>query len=263
MKNIQNVVIMTDSSNNNVGFLKVIFDDNSQMLCSSEMNSEFCDKANEWMQANGVNYNFENFKNKLLAVAKAEKLKLVDYLYSKALILQIENGFTFQVDLRSKYGEQLLKIIENSIGSYTDEFKSKQIITFFVNIEENNKQKQINCACYNWIWQYIFEDLLFYVKELKQLKENFIANIKNSTAKELEEIEFNFTKENGIKINISKTIQKLLEITSDIDLKGNVIVIPEFVKNAIRKVNRELFKYSEEEEIKNGIDIIIKESWFE
>ena len=220
-------------------------------------------KIQEFTKQQALQLDAKISQHQSLAVVKAEKRKLVDDLYSKALILQIENGFTFQIDLRSKDGTELLNIVKNSIGSYTDEFKSRQIITFFVNIDENNKQKQINCACYNWIWQYIFEDLLFYVKELKQLKENFIANIENSTAKELKEIKFNFTKENGVKINISKTIQKLLEITSDVNLEGNVIVIPEFVKDAIRKVNRELFKYSEEEKIKNSINTIIKESWFE
>ena len=156
------------------------------------------------------NYDFENFKNQYimvdkiikeftkddamifeaqilqnqsLEIIKAEKRKLVDDLYSKALILQIENGFTFQIDLRSKYGDQLLNIIANSIGSYVDEFKSRQVITFFVNIEENNKQKQIYISCYNWIWQYIFEELLFYIKATKQLKESFIAVIENSTSK--------------------------------------------------------------------------------
>lgn len=217
----------------------------------------------EFKKDDAMIFEAQIFQYQSLEIIKAEKRKLVDDLYSQALILQIENGFTFSIDLRSKYGAELLNIIANSIGSYADEFKSKQVITFFVNIEENNKQKQIYCACYNWIWQYIFEELLFYVKTIKQLKENFIAVIENSTAKELKEIEFNFTKENGIKINVSKTIQKLLEITSDVDSKGNVIVIPEFVKEAIRKTNRELFKYSEQEEIKTNINTIINKSWFE
>jgi len=198
-----------------------------------------------------------------LEMIKAEKIKLVDELYSKALILQIENGFTFQIDLRSKYGAELLNIVANSIGSYTDEVKSKKITTFFVNVIENDKQKQIYCACYNWIWQYIFEELIFYVKTIKQLKENFIASIESSSAKELRKIEFNFVRENGIKINISKTIQKLLEIISDVDIMGNTIVIPEFVKEGIRKENRELFKYSEQEEIKNNINTIVNKSWFQ
>ena len=198
-----------------------------------------------------------------LQMIKAEKIKLIDELYSKALILQIENGFTFQIDLRSKYGAELLNIVANSIGSYTDEVKSKKITTFFVNVIENNKQKQIYCACYNWIWQYIFEELLLYVKIIKQLKENFIASIENSSAKELRKIEFNFAREDGIKINVSKTIQKLLEIISDVDAMGNTIVIPEFVKEAIRKENRELFKYSEQEEIKNNINTIVNKSWFQ
>lgn len=220
---------------------------------------DFGSMFNSWIEITEAEYLLEKEKSRLID----EKRKLVDNLYSKALILQIENGFTFSIDLRSKYGAELLNIITNSIGSYADEFKSKQVITFFVNIEENNKQKQIYCACYNWIWQYIFEELLFYVKTIKQLKENFIAVIENSTPEELKEIEFNFTKENGIKINVSKTIQKLLEITSDVDSKGNTIAIPEFVKEAIRKTNRELFRYSEQEEIKTNINAIINKSWFE
>ena len=220
-------------------------------------------KIQEFTKQQALQLDAKISQNQSLAVVKAEKLKLVDNLYSKASILQIENGFTFQVDLRSKDGEQLLKIIENSIGSYQDDILGKEVVSFFITITENQNQQQIFCSCYNWIWQYIFEELLFYTKELKQLKENFIADIKNSTAKELKNIEFSFTKESGVKINVSKTIQKLLEMTSDLDLKGNVIVIPQFVKDAIRKVNRELFKYSNPEEIQKNITTIINNSWFE
>ena len=204
-------------------------------------------------------YFLEKEKSKLID----EKRKLVDDLYSKALILQIENGFTFSIDLRAKYGNELLNIILNSIGSYTDEVKSKQITTFFVNINENNESKQIYCACYNWIWQYIFEELLFYIKTIKQLKENFIAVIENSTIEELKEIKFNFIKENGIKLNVSETLEKLLKIVSDVNSEGNVIVIPEFVKEAIKKTDKKFFRYSEQKQIKTSIDTVINKSWFQ
>ena len=220
---------------------------------------DFGSMFDAWIEITEEEYSLVEEKNKLID----EKKRLVDDLYSKALILQIENGFTFSIDLREKHGNELLNIISNSIGSYTDEVKSKQITTFFINIEENNKQKQIYCACYNWIWQYIFEELLLYIKRVKQLKENFITVIENSTVKELKEIEFNFIKEDGIKLDVSKTLQKLLEIVSDVDSKGNVIVIPEFVKEAVKKTNKKFFRYSEQEEIRASIDTVINKSWFQ
>lgn len=217
----------------------------------------------EFKKDDAMIFEAQIFQYQSLEIIKAEKRKLVDDLYSQALILQIENGFTFQIDLRSKYGAELLNIIANSIGSYADEFKSKQIITFFVNIEENNKQKQIYCACYNWIWQYIFEELLFYVKTTKQLKENYISAINNYSYKELKNLSFDFPKPEGIKINVSKTIQELLTISNDITLDGNKIIVPEYVKEAIRRVNRELFRYAKEEELKAYINNVINKSWFE
>jgi hypothetical protein len=198
-----------------------------------------------------------------LQIVKAEKRKLVDDLYSKALILQIENGFTFQIDLRSKYGAELLNIISSSIGSYNDEINGKQIAIFFINIEENNKQTQIYCGCLNWIWQYIFEELLLYVKTTKQLKENYISVINNLTRKELKNLSFDFPKAEGIKINVSKTVQELLKISNDSTLDGNKIIVPEYVKEAIRRVNRELFRYVNEEELKTYINNVINKSWFE
>lgn len=259
MKNIVKVILLTDSNNNSIDCYQVFFDDESNEKTSQEMNVDLFYQVQKWLKTNNVEYNIDNFSLK----TKQQIKNKIEYLYSKALILQIENGFTFQIDLKSKYGTELLNIVENSIGSYSDEFKSKKITTFFINVNENNTQKQIYCACYNWIWQYIFEELLLYVKTIKQLKENFIVIVENSSIEQLKEIEFNFIKENGIKINVSKTIQKLLEITSDVDFKGNVIVIPEFVKEAIRKTNRELFKYSEQEELKDNINTIISKSWFE
>lgn len=217
----------------------------------------------QFTKEEAMSFQAEIFQYQALQDLRAQKINLVDELYSKALILQIENGFTFQIDLRTKYGAELLSIIQNSIGSYTDENKSKQITTFFISIDENYKQKQIYCACYNWIWQYIFEELLFYVKTTKQLKENYISAINNYSYKELKNLSFDFPKPEGIKINVSKTIQELLTISNDITLDGNKIIVPEYVKEAIRRVNRELFRYAKEEELKAYINNVINKSWFE
>jgi len=220
-------------------------------------------KIVEFTKDNATSFQARILQYQSLQESRAGKIKELDDYYSKALILQIENGFTFQVDLRSKYGAELLNIISNSIGSYNDEIKGKQIAIFFINIEENNKQTQIYCGCLNWIWQYIFEELLFYVKTTKQLKENYISAINNYSYKELKNLSFDFPKPEGIKINVSKTVQELLKISNDNALDGNKIIVPEYVKEAIRRVNRELFRYANEEELKAYINNVINKSWFE
>jgi hypothetical protein len=71
---------------------------------------EFANLQQGWVEATKseiLTYELQKAKNKLID----EKRKLVDDLYSKALILQIENGFTFSIDLRAKYGNELLNII--------------------------------------------------------------------------------------------------------------------------------------------------------
>lgn len=192
---------------------------------------------------------------------KEQKIKELDDVYSKSMFLSINNGFTFQVDLRSKYGVELLSIISNAMGSYTDENKGKKIATFFINIEEDKQQKQIFCACLNWIWQYIFEELLFYVKSTKQLKESYISTIENIGYKDLKELQFEFPKPDGVKINVSNTIKELLNITNDASTDGNKIIVPDYVKEAIRRVNRELFRYTKEDDIKNDINKLLENSW--
>lgn len=281
--------------NKYIAFDKLILFENQEIRlpCKfQEINSDLIEVyfENELYYKVANDYDFDNFRNEYIMIdnkitgftdieasiiqakiaqyqelqeLRDSKIKELDDYYSKALILQIENGFTFQVDLRSKYGAELLNIISSSIGSYNDEIKGKQIAIFFINIEENNKQTQIYCGCLNWIWQYIFEELLLYVKTTKQLKENYISVINNLTRKELKNLSFDFPKAEGIKINVSKTVQELLKISNDSTLDGNKIIVPEYIKEAIRRVNRELFRYVNEEELKTYINNIINKSWFE
>lgn len=281
--------------NKYIAFDKLILFENQEIRlpCKfQEINSDLIEVyfENELYYKVANDYDFDNFRNEYIMIdnkitgftdieasiiqakiaqyqelqeLRDSKIKELDDYYSKALILQIENGFTFQVDLRSKYGAELLNIISSSIGSYNDEIKGKQIAIFFINIEENNKQTQIYCGCLNWIWQYIFEELLLYVKTTKQLKENYISVINNLTRKELKNLSFDFPKAEGIKINVSKTVQELLKISNDSTLDGNKIIVPEYVKEAIRRVNRELFRYVNEEELKTYINNVINKSWFE
>ena len=91
MKNIQNVVIMTDSTSKNSGFYNIIFDDNSQEQCSSEMKPELWNKANEWMKTHNADYDLEN----LLQRTYQDILNQINLLYKEAQIIKIINGITF------------------------------------------------------------------------------------------------------------------------------------------------------------------------
>lgn len=99
MKNIQNVVIMTDSSNNNAGFLKIIFDDNSQEQCSSEMKPELWNKASEWMKTHNADYDLEN----LLQKTYQDVLNQINLFYKKAQIIKIINGITFYYPINGEF----------------------------------------------------------------------------------------------------------------------------------------------------------------
>ena len=79
----------------------------------------------------------------------------------------------------------------------------------------------------------------------------------------MKNLSFDFPKAEGIKINVSKTVQELLKISNDSTLDGNKIIVPEYIKEAIRRVNRELFRYVNEEELKTYINNVINKSWFE
>ena len=91
MKNIQNVVIMTDSSSKDSGFYNIIFDDNSENQCSSEMNLELWNKANEWRQTNYAGYDLENMAKK----KSNNILNQIEINYKQAQIVKVINGITF------------------------------------------------------------------------------------------------------------------------------------------------------------------------
>jgi hypothetical protein len=114
----------------------------------------------------------------------------------------------------------------------------------------------------NWIWQYIFEELLAYVKATKQLKENLIAKIDSCSLEELQEVQLNFYKPDGITLDISATIQTLLITSIDSNSNENVINIPPYVIEAIRNANRELFRYVSQSQAENNIRLSINQSWF-
>jgi hypothetical protein len=259
MINISKVIQITDSNNLPSGYYKVVFADNSFIEASIEMNADVFEQATEWIKSNSLDYDIKN----LCTRAKQQIKNKIDDLYSKSLILHIQNGFAFAVDLRSKDGDNLMAIVNNSLGSYTDVVKGKKAVEFFITIQEGSAQKQISCRCLNWIWQYIFEELLVYVKTTKQLKENLIATIDScNTIEELQEVQLNFYKPDGITLDISATIQTLLMTVSDLDSNGNVIKIPQYAIDAIRNVNRELFRYVSQSQAEDNIKSSINKSWF-
>jgi len=125
MKNIQNVVIMTDSSNNNAGFLKIIFDDNSQEQCSSEMKPELWNKASEWMKTHNADYDLEN----LLQRTYQDILNQINLLYKEAQIIKIINGITFYYPINGE-----------SYSIFKDKVQEALILNFCkINIKDINE----------------------------------------------------------------------------------------------------------------------------
>ena len=89
--NIKNVVLITDSSGKDSGLYNIIFDDNSENQCSSEMNLELWNKANEWRQTNYAGYDLENMAKKM----SNNILNQIEINYKQAQIVKVINGITF------------------------------------------------------------------------------------------------------------------------------------------------------------------------
>jgi|LakMenEpi03Aug12_release.lakeMendotaPanAssembly.Ray.scaffolds.fasta_scaffold673016_1 hypothetical protein len=227
-------------------------------------------KLKELSREDSIQYELYKAKSEELINVKKNLITEIDNRYNSCLLLTIENGFRFSVNLRDKNGTELLNIIKSSIGSYVDDIKGKKTQTFFITILEAGIERQIQCSCLNWLWQYIFEELLTYVVSMKQLKDNYILDInsiddynKIKTIKKTFDDNFIFPKKDGLKINVSKTISKLLDLIKDTNSLGQQITIPSYVKNAIINVNRELFRYVDNNNIILTTREILKNSWFE
>jgi hypothetical protein len=96
--NIKNVVLITDSSSKDSGFYNIIFDDNSENQCSSEMNLELWNKANEWRQTNNAGYDFENMAKKM----SNNILNQMEINYKQAQIVKVINGITFHYPINGE-----------------------------------------------------------------------------------------------------------------------------------------------------------------
>ena len=96
--NIKNVVIMTDSNSKDSGFYKIIFDDNSENRCSSEMNLELWNKANEWRQTNNADYDLENMAKK----KSNNVLNQIEINHKQAQIVKVINGITFHYPINGE-----------------------------------------------------------------------------------------------------------------------------------------------------------------
>lgn len=168
-------------------------------------------------------------KKQVLEDAKLLKIQEIDRSYSSSLVLNVIYSFPFKLDLRSKYGEEFIKVILVSIGSYSDEYKGKQISKLFFEVEDNSSKKQVQCSFCNWIWQYLFEELFDYIKSAKQLKDIYTIEVNNASTKEsFVEKQFVFPYPDGLSINVDDTISKLSVLSED-----NGIIIPQYVKDSL------------------------------
>jgi hypothetical protein len=214
-------------------------------------------KIKELTESEAIYFQINIYKSKELEKNKLSKIDELNIKYSNSMVINITNSFSFKIDLQSKYGLEFLKIIQSSIGSYSDIVNAKKKSKFYIEILEDNKRRQIQCVCYNWIWLYLFDELLSYVKDNNQFKEIYRLKINNiNDIESLKKINIEFTYPNGLNINISRTIEKLLSIDKDGDIE-----IPIYVKDAIVAVDRKLFTYSSIENINSDISLHISNSW--
>ena len=123
--------------------------------------------------------------------------------------------------------------------------QSLLVQTFFTTITEkdvnnNDVFKQIECKIINWIWDCIFNNFTLYLELQKQLNENYYLQILN--AKDIQTVQnMKFVFSLPLSIDVSEIIQ-ILQQQATISLNGIDVAIPSFVKNAISKINREIFK---------------------
>lgn len=193
-------------------------------------------------------------KKQALERAKLLKIEDIDKSYSSSLILNVIYSFPFKLDLRSKYGEEFIKVVLLSIGSYSDEYKGKQISKLFFEIESNNSKKQVQCSFCNWIWQYLFEELLDYMKVAKQLKDIYTIEVNNATKIDsFSEKQFVFPYPNGLSIDVDSIMSKLSTLDED-----NGIVIPRYVKDTLGTCG--LFVVAADENIIKEINTLVSNS---
>lgn len=219
-----------------------------QLPINTEITQDFCYKLVD----NNLVYDPQ-----ILEELKLEKISQLEQIYNKALNLTITNSFTFNINLRSPEGDAFCNILKMAQGAYSDIKIGSKTQRFFTKVEEVDGLQMIECNAFNWIWLYLFEEVLPYMQNTKQLKEKYITDIQNTkTIKDLDSLDLKFPFSEGLKINISNVVEELLKIQND----GN-LQIPEYVKAGINAMDRKIFRYTKVDDVVKNTQTILNDSW--
>lgn len=201
----------------------------------------------EWHKKSGIN------------TKKSEIIEKIFSLYNEAIKIRVKNGVDFTISLSSSDGEALLKIISNSVGSYTDENKAREVFSFFAEENLNGIKTQHETRMYAWLWQYLFGELPFIYQKLSQLKKNLLMLVDScKSVEDVEAIDVSFPA--GFCIDISETMRYILSREKD-EINGEEIIIPDFIKSSIQGMNREIFYQVAAKDISKEIYDIVNKSF--
>ena len=202
--NIKNVVLITDSSNKESGLYNIIFDDNSQEHCSSEMNLELWNKANEWRQTNYAGYDLENMAKKMSNNISNQ----IEINYKQAQIVKVINGITFSHPINGE-----------SYSVFKDKVQEAQLLPDGCNINI----KDINDISYSAKIPHNLMLMIYQkmdeissendrIKLILEAKLKIYADSQNLTS--LERLDVNIFQKDS-EINLNKICDKILEDYSD------------------------------------------------
>lgn len=202
--NIKNVVLITDSSGKDSGLYNIIFDDNSENQCSSEMNLELWNKANEWRQTNYAGYDLENMAKK----KSNNILNQIEINYKQAQIVKVINGITFSHPINGE-----------SYSVFKDKVQEAQLLPdgCSINIKDINDISYSAKIPHNLMLM-IYQKMDEISSENDRIKLILEAQLKiyadSQNLTSLEELDVNIFQKDS-EINLNKICDKILEDNPD------------------------------------------------
>ena len=167
---------------------------------------------------------FVNFLETLsLQNKKILLLAKLDAKYQNTRQIHIENGYQFIIDLASNSGKEFIEKIKISCNQIQDyntatNFQAHSYFQTITIIQDGKEmQKQIEVLMLNWLWKYVFEEVLVYIEENKKKYEAFKKDIENSVLiNELLSIDIQFPMPDGLTLDVNKVFDKLIDVVKGI-----------------------------------------------
>jgi hypothetical protein len=159
-----------------------------------------------------------------LLVLKSSLTKRLNKSYENTRKLHIKNGYTFTIDLSSDEGKELINIINKSIVDVPDlnsvkedAFKS---YPFFIKIQVinekgNETEKLLEIFILNWLWKYIFEEIINFTIYNKKLYEKYKEEINNTNdVDSLKNFAIEFNYPEGLTLNVNNILKEIMQIAT-------------------------------------------------